>query len=373
MKLNELLKHHFLALPKNWKALGYISYYDCVVNEGSNFLKLLEELDEAEDYGESQFIGKLSKNYLISVSRDYYMMVIKTLQCYLNKGNPHETYNVLNGCLINKNEIPNHKPLIFYLEFDNIYPRLYRLRKKQGEVSLGDIFHVPFEYRHNINSNRYSIPGYPTLYFSNSIFLAYKELGEPDYDDLYVSKFYHTEYYNPTETLLDMTSQPLWDNFESKFKFIARWILIMACNIKVGFPDSPFKPEYILPQIIFQWVKNNIDIGSRKIIGVKYSSTKITDTGEGFYGHFYNTAIPIHHSNKNGYCDVLTKQFCMTFPINFHKALEYSEEVNIQGQVKFIEMNGALIEYVKTDFGKIEQVLSTAPYSELYSVNGVKL
>ena len=58
---------------------------------------------------------------------------------------------------------------------------------------------------------------------------------------------------------------------------------------------------------------------------------------------------------------------------NLNRTAVYSEEVNIQGQVKFIEMNGALIEYVKTDFGKIEQVLSTTPYSELYSVNGVKL
>lgn len=372
MKLDELLKHHLMVLPKNWKALGYTSYYECVVNEGRNFLKLLEELDETEDYGESQFIGKLSKHYLISVSRDYYTMVIKALQCYLNNGNPHETYNVINSCMIDENKIPNHKPLIFYLEFDNIYPRLYRLRKKQGEVCLGDIFHVPFEFRHNINSNRYSIPGYPTLYFSNSIFLAYKELGEPDYDDLYVSKFYHSGYFNPSETLLDMTSQPWWNDYESKFKFIARWILIMACNVKVGFPDSPFKPEYIIPQIIFQLAKNNITIGSRKIIGVKYSSTKIANNGKGFKGYFYNTAIPINQSKKNGYCDKLAKQFCMTLPINFHKALEYSEEVTIQGQVKLIEINGVSVEYEKTDFGKIEQVLSTTPYSDLYYVNGHK-
>ena len=170
---------------------------------------------------------------------------------------------------------------------------------------MGDIFHVPFELRHNIDSNRYSIPGYPTLYLSNSIFLAYKELGEPDYNNLYVSKFYHIKYSNHSGTLLDMTNKPLYDTVEFKFKFLARWILTMACSVKVGFPDSPFKPEYILPQIIFQWVKNNINIGLRKVIGVKYSSTKIIDSKEGFYGGFYNTAIPIHHSNKNGYCDVL--------------------------------------------------------------------
>ena len=61
----------------------------------------------------------------------------------------------------------------------------------------------------------------------------------------------------------------------------------------------------------------------------------------------------------------------MTRPISFHKALEYEKEVNIQGQVKSIEINGTSIEYVKTDFGKIEQALSDTPNSKLYYVNGI--
>lgn len=372
MKLDELLEQQSLILPKNWQNLGYASYYECVVSESSKFLYLLENLDDTQDFGKDEFIGELSKEHLIAVSSKFYLMVIKALQCYCNEGNPHKTYNFLNESLITKSENPYHKPLIYYLEFDNLHPVHYRLRKMQGEADFGDMFHVPFESRHIINTNRYSIPGYPTLYLSNSIYLAYKELGEPDYNDLYVSKFFHTRHYNPIETLLDLTNKPLWDTVESKFKFLARWILTMSCSIKVGFPTSPFKPEYILPQIIFQLVKNKIDIGSRKIIGVKYSSTKIVDSREGFQGHFYNTAIPIHHSNKNGFCDVLAKQFCMTRPISFHKALEYSKEVCIHGQVKSIELNGASTEYIKTDFGKIEQVLSDTLYSKLNYVNGKK-
>ena len=365
MKLKELLKQKSLILPKNWKALGYSSYYDCVVHESSSFLKMLEELDDAESYGKDKYIGDLTKKSLISISHDFRLMVIEALECYLNKGNPHETYNVLNEWLTKKNKDLTQQPLMFYLEFDNIYPIHYRLRKKQGKMGLGDIFHVPFESRQKVSSNRYSIAGYPTLYFSNSVFLAYKELAEPDYDNLYVSKFHHTRFFNITETLLDMTNAPIYNSVEYEFKFLARWILLMACSIKVGFHDSPFKPEYILSQIIFQWVKNNINIGSRRVIGVKYSSTKIDNSGEALYGHFYNTAIPIHHSNQNGYCDVLAKQFMITQPISFHEALKNIEITNIQGQVKSIEINGALIDYIKTDFGKIEQALSNAPYLEL--------
>lgn len=380
MKLDELLKHPILTLPKNWKILGYPSYYECVVKESSNFLNLLEELDVPESYGKDEFIGKLTKEKLIYTAYLLRLMIVNALQCYLNEGNPHETYNIINECLVNGrtkgvkevNNNSDNKPPMFYLEFNHLYPQHYRLRKKQGAANLGDLFHVPFEHRHEVASARYSIPGYPTLYLSNSIFLAYKELSEPGYNNLYVSKFRHTEYFNRTETLLDLTSKPLWDTPECKFKFLARWILIMACSIEVSFPNSPFRPEYILPQILFQWVKNNINIGHRKVIGVTYSSTKIIDSRDSFYGHFYNTAIPIHSSNKEGYCSVLSKQFCMTQPMSFYKALEYEREVNIQGQVKTIEINGASVEYIKTDFGKIEQSLSVRPYSELYYVNGQK-
>lgn len=381
MKLDELLKHPSLTLPINWKILGYPSYYACVIEKSSNFLNLLEELDDTESYGQDEFIGNLTKDKLRSTAYLLRLMIINALQCYLNKGNPHETYYIINEALkegstrgvkeINKDS--DYKPPVFYLEFDYLYPRHYRLREKLGTADLGDLFHVPFESRHNVASNRYSIPGYPTLYLSNSVFLAYKELGEPKYDNLFVSKFLHTGCYNRTETLLDLTCRPHRDTPESKFKFLARWVLIMACSIEVGFPDSPFKPEYILSQILFQWVKNNINIGGhRKVIGVTYSSTKIVDDREGFYGHFYNTAIPIHSSNKEGYCSMLSKQFCMTKPISFHKALEYEHEVSFQGQVKTIEIDEVSVEYIKTDFGKIEQALSDSPYSELYYVNGQK-
>lgn len=375
MKLEEFLKQKPLILPKNWKSLGYSSYYNCVVKEGHNFLCSLEEqLDDSENYSDKKHteLGELSKEHLVAVSRDFYLMILKTLQCYLNEGSPHKAYNVLNEGLLKESNNAKCKPLVFYLEFNNLYPAHYRLRTKQGEVGLGDLFHVPFESRHNINSNRYSIPGYPTLYLSNSVYLAYKELGDPDYDDLYVSKFYHTKHFSPIETLLDMTNKPSLDTIEKEFKFLARWILTMSCSIKVTFPSSPFKPEYILPQILFQWVRNNVDIGSRKVIGVSYSSTKIVDNREGYYGYFYNTAIPIHSSSNKGYCDVLTKQFCLTKPISFYKALEIAEDISIQGQVKSVELNGASVKYVKTDFGKIEQSLSNIPHSELYYVNGTK-
>lgn len=373
MELVDLLNQSLLFLPKNWKELGYTSYYNCVINEGQKYLDLISEIDDSTIWGKDYRIGNLTKQHLFMAARDFFQAIKETLDCYLNEANPHKAYNILDKKLCQKLNDGISFPLMYYLEFNKIYPQFYRLRSKKDHAELNDLFHVPFELRHIINSNRYSLPGYPTLYLSNSVYVAYHEIGAPDYDNLYVSKFGYTGFPNNTETLLDMTNKPMSYFPECQFKFLARWILTMSCSVKVGYPDSSFKPEYVIPQIIFQWVKNNVNIGdNKKVIGVSYSSTKIQDYKAGFYGFFYNTAIPIQHSNESGYCDFLSKQFCLTKPVSFQEILKSNSKVELQDQVKTVEIKGDPVEYIKTDFGKIEQVLTEPKYSDLFYVDGRK-
>ncbi len=366
MNIEELLIHNSIKLPKSWKELGYISYYECVIGEGINFIKLIEKMEEFDEFND-KYLGVLSKEHLVEASRAFFQTVIKTLQVYLNEGSPHKAYKEFDT-LITKSDNKGMKRLSKYLSYTPLYPQHYRIRKTEEIASQKDLFHVPFELRHMVSTNRYSIPGYPTLYLSNSIFLAYKELGEQDYKNLYVSKFYFTEHFNQQETLLDLTNKPKGNDFSSKFKYLARWILIMACNIKVGHEKAPFKEEYIISQIILQWVKNNIKIGSsKKVLGVAYSSTRIIEN-ENFYGHFYNTAIPIHHSSPKGHCNIISKLFKLTKPFNFEDISKISADVNIKGQVKSIDVDGHKVNYVDTDFGKLEHLLSLKEYNKLTRV-----
>lgn len=373
MELVDLLNQSLLFLPKSWKELGYTSYYNCVINEGQKYLDLISEIDDSTIWGKDYRIGNLTKPHLFMAARDFFQAIKETLDCYLNEGNPHKAYNILDKKLSQTENETISQPLMYYLGFIPLYKQFYRLMHIEGKAELKDIFHCPFELRHKVNSNRYSLPGYPTLYLANSIYVAYQEIGAPDYDNLNVSKFMFTGYPNNTEELLDMTNKTMSHCPEYQFKFLARWILTMSCSIKVGYPDSPFKPEYVIPQIIFQWVKNNVNVGDKKnVIGVSYSSTKIQDYKTGFYGFFYNTAIPIHHSNVRGYCDGLSKQFCLTKPVSFNEILKSNSKIELQGQVKTVEINGDPTEYIKTDFGKIEQVLTEPKYSDLFYVDGRK-
>lgn len=368
MNLRELLDHDLLKLPKSWRNEGDFSYYEGVSRLAKDYYELVDQLDENDITGDIPFIGTITKVDLLNGIKKVTQAVRESIKIYLDQGNPHKSLNSFSSEFIVESETRNSIRPSFYMEMDSVYPRHYRLRSGIECGDVHDLFHVPFESRHKLNSNRYSIPGFPTLYLSNSVFTAYRELNSPDYDDLYVSKIEFVGAFNKREYLLDMTNKPQFDSLDYNFRYLARWPLIMACSLKVGYPEYPFKPEYILPQIIFQWAKNNYKIGGKPIIGVKYPSTKVEGFKEGNTGAFYNTAIPVHHSSKSGYCEVLTEMFKVSKPISFINALESSVQPSVQGQVKSILLNGAITEYVATDFGKIETVLNESAELKTFHV-----
>ena len=371
MKIREFLNHKLLQLPKSWRP-EYESYYESVIRIGKEYLNLIKSIDEDEIFGQDRYLGNFNKQSLIDGCTEVYRAVVHCIRIYLDEGNPHKSYNAFNDRFSLKNDISNSVQPIFFIETTQIHGYLFRLREKDQVADIGDLFHVPFDKRHRLRSNRYSIPGYPTLYFSNSVFTAYKELGSSGYDNLFASKFEYKPHFNRTEYLLDLRSyQQFYDNPSDLYKYLARWPLIMACNMRVGYPEGPFKPEYVIPQIVLQWVKNNIKIGGRKIIGVSYSSSKVHDYRDEYYGHFYNIAIPVHHSSRKGYCEVLTKIFSLTKPISFNEALKVDVKTTKRGQVKSIDLNGIETEYIKTDFGKIEEVLSRPPYNKMFHVKAI--
>lgn len=89
---------------------------------------------------------------------------------------------------------------------------------------------------------------------------------------------------------------------------------------------------------------------------------------------FYNTAIPVKNSKKEGYCDYLSKHFTLTEPISFNDALSKAQGIVIQNSHKSILLNGAQINYNRTDFGRIEYLLNhKQPYSETYDISNNKV
>ncbi|MCP6412589.1 hypothetical protein NL483_29000, partial [Klebsiella pneumoniae] len=60
---------------------------------------------------------------------------------------------------------------------------------------------------------------------------------------------------------------------ENLISYLCLWPLIIACNYIKKQPDAAFNQEYIIPNILMQWISRK---ENSPIIGIAYRSTKIT-------------------------------------------------------------------------------------------------
>lgn len=82
------------------------------------------------------------------------------------------------------------------------------------------------------------------------------------------------------------------------------WPLIAACSIKVKNESDNFKPEYIIPQLLLQWVRNNDEID-----GIRYKSNNISTDEYFTEGELYNVVLPVKENNSEGICNHLRNLF----------------------------------------------------------------
>ena len=191
--------------------------------------------------------------------------------------------------------------------------------------SRKEMFHIPFEKRHLVKDNRYSIHGIPSIYLGKSIYDCYVELGRPSLDNFWVSLYTFSHI-----SLIDLTlSSGLYDieisidrvkkdeeryivSLDRMVDDILLWPLIMVCAIPSKYPEAAFKQEYIIPQILHELCSNEFN----NYVGVKYTSTKKRLVNKNIYQHAMdNYALPAHDVKRSGYCPKLTSQLTLSAPI----------------------------------------------------------
>jgi hypothetical protein len=227
-----------------------------------------------------------------------------------------------------------------YSEIDlrcTLHPPLYRMRQDRAVASTGalsrkDIFHIPFEKRRLVSNQRYSVTGLPCLYLGSSIWICWDELGRPNLNDVFVSRFRFAE----KVRVLDFQLPPraMWEVFkyvqsQSKMNtllpsasevlsrynekvmaaYIVCWPLIAACSIRVDSEAGPFFPEYIIPQLLLQWVTKDEEVD-----GIRYFSTR--SLLQDYYINA-NCVFPARVINRKGYCSRLKNKFHLTTPLSW--------------------------------------------------------
>lgn len=260
---------------------------------------------------------------------------------------------------------------------------LFRMRTADLDARLGprDLFHIPFDLRDRIATQRYSFPGLPCLYFGRSLYVCWEEFGRPALASLWVSKFQLA----PSMTLraLDFSHRPaaiaaMLHSNKGKRKcediavaYACLWPLVAACSMKRRPGTSRyFVVEYTLPQLLLRWliqrqrkpIKND-PIGA--IDGIRYFSTCIEDYRVELAGTNY--VFPAQTRQVRGICSTLQAKFLMTPPVNWQIATAGNQAppVPTYNRVTFELSPGWPVDYRFTVFSRVEGFLDGLPMAPM--------
>lgn len=220
------------------------------------------------------------------------------------------------------------------IESDRLH--LFRLRKMGDGAKhpRSDLFHVPSCARSMISTCRYSIAGYPSLYLTTSVELGKEEIGKAS-GDVLVSRFKlmrRQEELNIRVLELGIRPQDFdeeriedrdrnaWSKDLSRINFkdpsirasYLRWYpLIAACSFVRANKKSPFASEYIIPQLLMQWVRRQVH--GNELMGIRYFSCASIRAAELGYDYVF----PVSNTDyAAGYCTVLRNAFQLTEPVS---------------------------------------------------------
>ena len=242
---------------------------------------------------------------------------------------------------------------------------LYRMRKFEGEKRFTyiDMFHIPFEKRGKVKTQRYSIPGYPCLYVGESIYACWEEMDRPL--SWMVSKIVCKKM--PLLLDLRVPNEKEFNVFD-----LLRFPLIIACMIPVLNNKDDYKPEYIIPQLLTEYIITNYhrkydykDV-FKTINGIRYTSVHKNTDFDFPNEKFNNIVFPVVESiNDTGYCPVLCEQFLVTEPTcDEYERIRGDYSVDL-GKAGYNSEEQLKRNYEVSIFGKIEERLK---YRESYKI-----
>ena len=187
----------------------------------------------------------------------------------------------------------------------------FRIRSAEGKdipLDRKELFHIPQSKNYLVDTERYSMPGHPCLYLASQSQLAWYECGEPK--QFLISMFDIPQEENNYLKFVDFSEKlmPLMHSFLSWFhneddkdvvrkyllKYLCTYPLRAACSVGVEHPNGKFKEEYIVPQLLLQWVVNDTDFD-----GISYESCKDSDVVKCLGGH--NVVLVTKEFDNEGY------------------------------------------------------------------------
>jgi len=344
------------------------------------------QLDKYVKYYESneKLVFKLVHNLPDTFNRANVLDSIKTLSESIKQS--VDLY--FNGDIFKATQVFNNSlNFILFKDFNPIYavPKgtvFYRSRRDEHRsFDKCDMFHVKFEDRNKISTNRYSIPGFPALYLGESTYVCWEESNRYRLRDLWFSRIENTAELNviKIQRFEDLLNEIEHISDESdKLSHLCRYLiiypLIIACTVKVNDQKNNFTPQYIIPQLLLQYIAKFKD-GDERIDGIMYLSSQVDYTKINGVKS-YNYVFPVKASLKNGFCGELSKKFHISEPTSLeieeiiHNPIYPGTSTREDEPPESIELtNGIKSIYFNMSFGRLEQSLAMKPVTRVEAVN----
>ena len=197
-----------------------------------------------------------------------------------------------------------------------------RLSPNQQHFQKDDFFHIPFEKRTDVSSQRYSFPGLPCLYVGTSKAVCFEELGCDERDAAVAEIRLHDD--KPCR-ILDLTkifdTAPNRMNISEQMHFEALFPLVFLCSTEIetkekeNYKSPIFRPDYVIPQLLLEYILDKTTFDKSPILGIKYYSVKEDFFSSWLNGderrlaEIINVAIPARSDGSKGYCSILSELF----------------------------------------------------------------
>lgn len=311
---NDLIKSIKNLFPIKWEK----DYIEDLRKKLDSYLNIIKEKTKNSD--------------VIDFIKDINEEIIKAISIYYN-GLHYQSYTKFKD-IIEKYDFFNNsnKNNTFEIEKNKYY---YRARQRIFgiEFSNKDMRHIPLTQRGIVSAQRYSCPGYPSLYLGNTTYSCWEEMRRPHFDNLMFSIFKTSNQFKVIDLRIPST-----EDYESKYtETLKKLPLIMACSVVVKNYSDIFKPEYIISQMLIESIINNNNQNKNSIkefpIGVLYTSTHLCNDFP--YGEKYleNLAIPVIQNSPENNLDTL---FSNSAPICY----EYGSLLYPTNNNQWDEFNG---------------------------------
>ncbi|WP_369049555.1 RES domain-containing protein [Tenacibaculum sp. UWU-22] len=303
MTFEELIKDKIFELPLKQPKIENFKTF--LTKKLKLFLEKVNSLDSGEIHQDKNHI---STDFVKRTQKKIVENLILCVQEYYN-GNPYKAYEKLDKVL--RNDYKDLYEIIKQKEYA-VNDSFFRIRLSDTNYPYQkkEMFHIPFELRNKVSTQRFSIPGFPSLYLGRTVYICWEELNRPSIDKIQAIRYKNIK---PIR-LLDLTPpNKECSNIDELYRFFMTFPLILCCSVKVRDTSDTFKPEYIIPQLLLQWIRNN-----DRIDGIQYKSTHITSKVFNENSELLNIVLPVKTNENKGICKKLVNYFECTDVVSWN-------------------------------------------------------